>query len=84
MACWDAAKRDFIRAHKHADTPHPLRLLRMRRKRPCCAPPSSDMSSPNCRPAGLRQLQPAADITLECAPDGGQLALFPFNIFLRR
>jgi hypothetical protein len=29
MACWNAAKRDFVLlpAHKHADAPHPLRLL---------------------------------------------------------
>ena len=51
MACWNAAKRDFVllRAHKHADAPHLLRLLRMRRKRPCCAPPSSDkrLTSPH-------------------------------------
>ena len=47
MACWNAVKRDFVLlpAHKHADAPHPLRLLRMRRQRPCCAPPRSDMSS---------------------------------------
>ena len=29
MACWNAAKRDFVllRAYKHADAPHPLALL---------------------------------------------------------
>jgi len=37
MACWNAAKRDFVllRAYKHADAPHPLALLRACRERPC-------------------------------------------------
>jgi hypothetical protein len=36
MDCWNAGKRNFVllRAHKHADSPYPLGLLRARRERP--------------------------------------------------
>jgi hypothetical protein len=36
MDCWNAGKRNFVllRAHKHADAPYPLGLLRARCERP--------------------------------------------------
>ena len=49
MACWNAAKRDFVllRARKRADVPHLLLLLRARRERPrCCAAEQRDELAP--------------------------------------
>jgi len=48
MACWNAAKRDFVllRARKHADVPHLLLLLPAHASgHAAAAPPSSVMNS---------------------------------------
>ena len=71
MACWNAAKRDFVllRAHKHADVPHLLLLLPARRERPCCRAAEQGDEAASFQLIEFRQV--AAIRKARSIPEGG-------------